>query len=735
MERLKPGSASDPLAVPYHAVGSEFRSSMILAVIAVLVSAVSLAEFYGGAEIVSWDMTFYWDVARRHFFEKGTYWWDACANGFSLPNNPLYGLFSITNWPMLIFPNFIAQRVEAVSFFAFFALTSWLWLRTMGFSRSAIFTTVLFFCASGLVTTLIWRNKPFLYPLVWLPAAGVCGHYAITSLGKMRGAFWGLLIGISAGAGFLAGDVLMPIFCLLVAMSTQWFAVANIRLKLQWSRLLSVYGAAAIGLFLTICFTWSDINGIQLVSMRRHGMPVDEVLSYSFHPIRILEFIYPFLGANESPEFIGQKYTSAYGGGTNWWYASVTFGIVGFLLSVAGLILAVKKKPFLGFLLSIGLLMFIAFGKWNPVVGYVVEHFSALRFIRYPAKVVMGAAVLMFPIVAFGTSEFLNWCHKNFTSDRANRIFYIVVAFGVLIPTLGHPPFKVIGIRTDTPPEILRGLEPTDTTDNRMLFIPPNRHAKITGENLLAFHFSSNYWGLKAWGCPEATMSYGQIIVPDAWYTSASREHWGISHVIIDSKIGFDLQEVLKKGDLHVAARDKNDDTILLTTNTPPKRFSLVSEWRLLHPPMDPFPMNLTAPNVYVVGDLFLDERGYVKEHQNSEFNHSLESVPLNSCEQSITGKFDSVNAVGEFSASSECPGLFLLNVRFAPGWHAEVNGIKTPIVHVNQSMIGIHVPAGKSELKLRNSPHFPSGFPETSLALQGVLALGLASLFLRKKK
>lgn len=51
------------------------------------------------------------------------------------------------------------------------------------------------------------------------------------------------------------------------------------------------------------------------------------------------------------------------------------------------------------------------------------------------------------------------------------------------------------------------------------------------------------------------------------------------------------------------------------------------------------------------------------------------------------------------FGVSTTLPGLLVLNDTWYPGWHAEVNGRRQPLVRVNSLFRGVFVPTGESEV------------------------------------
>ena len=82
------------------------------------------------------------------------------------------------------------------------------------------------------------------------------------------------------------------------------------------------------------------------------------------------------------------------------------------------------------------------------------------------------------------------------------------------------------------------------------------------------------------------------------------------------------------------------------------------------------------------------------------------------------------VNNVG-LAVSADRPALLVLSDHFNPAIRAMVNGQPTPIRRVNHLLIGVPVPAGKSEVRLAYVP------PKSGIrAVQAGLAICFAAAF-----
>jgi|GEM_PF-4600947 len=716
------------LAVSLH---KDFLGLALTVIAAVLVGSLPLAEFLFGREILSIDMTFYWDVARRSFFETGSYWWDQCNNGYSLAQNPLYGIFSILNWPFFIFENFTARRIEFLSFHMLFAFSSYLWLRSLKFESIATAIAILIFCGSSLTAELVWRNKPYLFPMIFVPVCGFFAGKSLTEQSFLRSPIWGFFAGVAAGAGFLAGDVLAPAYCALAAVATQWAIYHQTKTHKNAWLMCITYLAGVTGLLLTMSFTIQEILEVTKTSTRSGGLTPGETLTFSFHPIRILEFLYPFFGDSGHPGFTGGKYTSSMVPGV-WWYSRVTFGVVGCALSIAGLVFAAKSRPLRGFFLCIGFLVFVSFGMWNPIVEWFVVHSAALRMFRYPAKAILPAAVLMMPIVANAIGVFKLFLISRFRDKRmAGFAFFAIAAIGILNPALSSPLFEVSSIHPDNTPPLLRDLQPAPARDNRVIAYSGDiPSTKLSLEHIAVMESTPMYWRLNGVGCPEATISYSHLVGPFEGMGALSRERLGISH-ILTSKQYFELAQSksLAEG-LTISGRSGTDDVILLSANMPPNRFSVVSKWKMFSPPISYETQGMSSGNTYVSSDFFLDQSGTLQPGSNAEPSISEPGdVESEVCQQTVDGIYDSVVAAGSFKVNTKCPGLFVLNSRFTAGWRATVDGRPVRILRASMHMLGVEVPQGQSLIDIKYAPGFRPIWVKTSIFLQSALLMVLASL------
>ena len=83
-----------------------------------------------------------------------------------------------------------------------------------------------------------------------------------------------------------------------------------------------------------------------------------------------------------------------------------------------------------------------------------------------------------------------------------------------------------------------------------------------------------------------------------------------------------------------------------------------------------------------------------------------------------------------EASVDAAAPGLLVVSERYDPGWRAQLDGREVPVHRADAIVMGIAVPQGRHEVRLR---FVPAGFVLGSLcAVSTVLAL--AGLALRRR-
>lgn len=714
-------------------IRQDLRYLLLVVCIATIATISGLGRFFRGEEILSLDMTFYWDVVRRHFFSTWNLWWDQCGNGYALSQNPLYALYSILNWPYLVFSPGNAIRAEVLTFFIGMPILTFAWLRSLSIKPFASASASLLCSTSVMFLEMVWRNKPYLYPVLFIPLAGFAGVLFARSTSRRNFIFGNLLGSLAASSAFFAGDVLGPLYCLLAFICSYTHAVCSqsaIRFSLLNWRLLrgGVVGCILQSLFalLIVAFQIDDTLAVLKVSEREGALPASEALFNSFHPIRFLEFAYSFLGDHRDATFSGLKYTSHISGGPSFWFPTITFGVFPCIVFLLGLVAAIKKRdgnlPFVAVIFG---LAFFATGRWNPAVVFLFEHLSWLRFLRFPEKLMLPAVVLALPIVGAGT-EFTMTRMERIFRDRVSPSVIKVLMFFLLLgqQSLMQPRVSYAPINYIEPPEIITALQ-TLKPNGRYNFGTVKEISKISQHHLIMLGYNAIYWGVHNWTCPEATSSLEHYYLGNEYF-SLERERIGVNYLISSRQLYEQRRDINLVDRLKLAYQSTVDDLVILSDLEEVKLFGVFSDWNLWQPIITPGFHSLRNGMLWIYPKYFLDFQGRIRNFASTEAGaQKMEFLPDRSCTTTpklITGSLGSSGDSGSFEVESDCKALLVVNKRFTDGWSAKINGKPVPIFQVNSFMMGIPVEPGHSSILLKYKSRWGEFGPIIALLSQFVM-------------
>lgn len=709
------------------------------AFVCTLVGVIQLSEFLIGYEVDSLDMTFYWNLFRRHFFsDRLGLWFDGCGNGLSLLANPLYGLFYFVNGFYTWMSYDQGLRVTYLSHYALFGIGFALWGRQLKLSSASIVVTAVWFCASGIVLSMASRNAPNLFPMVWLPFVG---FFALKWFSSVRW-FDGFFTGVALGTGYLAGDLQVLAYGILMVLGS-WMFVAlsggSSRKRLFLSVPLILAGIAA-----TCGFSLFHAYEAMALSDRGIGLPAEQVLKFSFHPYRIVEFFWPyFFGQPDTPSFWGHAYTSSLIDAQHrWWYGSVYFGLMALPLLVIAAWLGWRERKWRGYGIAALLLAVWSTGIWNPVVKGLVDHVSLLRVVRYPAKALLPACILFFPLIAAATqylSARIAASPRVGSTNRKRWIYTALILATILPPLFQELPFKMLPPAIHQEPKLLSKIQPGAASPDRVItdiYASPNQHSVINGHLL---ERGPLFWDRKTFFCPDATITEAQRAVSlDDFSNKDARDNFGVSHIIAGPKLNPPLQTALQRGELTLAQTDPTDGTMLLQATPPPARLVLLAGWKtiMLDASQDVTKI-LEQPSfrphqAAINGQLIIDGNGDLTRDDDRVVNWTSNSQS-DSCSGTISGAFDSQVGAGQVKVEASCNTYLAINARFTPGWQASVDGHKTWIARLNELMIAIPVPKGNHDVRFEFRPRYYDGFVQVSILLQ--ILMFLFSLYHTSKK
>ncbi len=290
-----------------------------------------------------------------------------------------YGWFYPVNLVFLLFDFGLAHRLYILAHYPFAAATMYLFLRGRDLDRGPALLGGLAFALSGYMISQhsIVRMVP---GAAWAPLAFYCMDRALR--GRV---LWAALAGAVMAIQVIAGD---PLTALVTASV---FAILALGSSIQRGRL--VHGLSSVVLAGTSSLLLSAVQVIpttEILKMtpRTRGLSLGESSTFSFHPARLLEIIWPTpFGAYWPDASYWGYFTINYEtvGINHPWSLTLYLGLPLIILFVIGVLSSRHRwKWAVGALALVFLLL--ALGHHTPVYSWFHAVIPVFNWFRYPAK-------------------------------------------------------------------------------------------------------------------------------------------------------------------------------------------------------------------------------------------------------------------------------------------------------------------------------------------------------------
>ncbi len=328
----------------------------------------------------------YWEAAAGALREARLPLWNPdLFMGAPLLANSQVGFFYPLNWPVwLLFDTPTAAKASIILHVMIASFGTYLLgRRSLNLSKGGAILGAILFGLGGYLSAQVehinqaqgmaWMPWMLLVVSNWEPAVRDWGRLAGKAVGVAT--FFGLqLLAGHTQTTFITGVGLG----MWVAVEWGGAMVASRRLQGTGEERVSpirrtglILGALVLGVVLAVV-----LAGIQLLptleltglSRRQGGLPIDEALSFSLHPLLFARALLPTYGQIPYAEYIA--------------YVPV----IGLILAVVGIgYLRFNWRVWLPLSLVI-LGIFLAFGKYNPLVRDYVMHVPGFALFRAPAR-------------------------------------------------------------------------------------------------------------------------------------------------------------------------------------------------------------------------------------------------------------------------------------------------------------------------------------------------------------
>ncbi|MFO8056140.1 MAG: hypothetical protein R6V10_02440 [bacterium] len=347
-----------------------------------------------------------------------TAWCPELGTGFYRAADPTFALYSPRLALYLLIDSYNAQ-VATILVYAFLAgLAAYiLGLSVVRSWSCAVFLGVAWPLAGVMASEV--GNIPYFTSAAWYPLI-LAAFLSIRDV-KLRIPLTAICVSMVAVEGDLVGSgISLAVLGILALVSP---ASGN-----RKKDLLALFASAALVVGITAVI-WIPAASVLPESRRGAGLPLEEALIFSMHPLRLVNLF--------SPRFFGQMYENSIWmpeitnslRGQGLWFQTVYLGMLAPLLLVAALAKShYQRKLVLGLMAAAALLCLLAFGRFNPLVPYIMEQTPFLKVFRYPAKLFTWSAMLLLAAAAIGLREASSLLSEVKTRRKSALITSLILA-------------------------------------------------------------------------------------------------------------------------------------------------------------------------------------------------------------------------------------------------------------------------------------------------------------------
>jgi hypothetical protein len=222
---------------------------------------------------------------------------------------------------------------------------------------------------------------------------------------------------------------------------------------------LRAIGAAAVALTSAVALAAVALVPAVLLareSSRAGGIPAELASTWSMHPLRIIEWIWPnvFGDANQLTEHLARVAANSAGNVelSPYWALSLYISLPVLLLAAVGWARAHREIRQLG-IAAVGFVM-LALGRYTPIYGLYRAVFLPERVLRYPEKYIGGAILIACVVAGLGWTSLMRaplGRRGRIAASAATGIFALAVLCCALFAS------RIVGSFTDassglTPP-------------------------------------------------------------------------------------------------------------------------------------------------------------------------------------------------------------------------------------------------------------------------------------------
>lgn len=324
-------------------------------------------------------------------------WCDALGLGMPFLANPLHQVLYPPAWLFALLPMPAGLDLWLVLHLFAAGLGTAALSRRLGAGPLGAWLAGAILSTSGYATSMIVMGVPAT-ALAWTPwVAWASDRIGAARSGRAR-AREGLLLAALLAGQILAGDPGAIVTAGLVAVGVVVSRGGPGRL----GALAALAGAAVAAVLLAAVLVVPAL-GLLGESTRSGGLDAKEGLLWSMHPLRLFEWIFPHALGNPTEPVRHLSRVLADTGGDAGLEPSWALGVfLGAPVLLCAGVAAVRRRPLLGLLVTVAVLVVFALGEFTPVYPAYRALMLPERAIRYPERHLAGAIVLLAALAGVG---------------------------------------------------------------------------------------------------------------------------------------------------------------------------------------------------------------------------------------------------------------------------------------------------------------------------------------------
>lgn len=412
-----------------------FKNPLLLNFLPFIVLIIIIQVFF--YKVVFLEQNFYWRDLLSHSYPAKKIFVDSILSGSFPLWNPYISLgipyladlsnqaLYFSNLIFLLFPANIAINLTVLLHYLLCSIFTYLFAKNITKDTFIAIFAALAFTLSGYCLS-VSCNLEYLSPIAWLPAV-FWAYYKAVETDK---SIYLLLTGLFVSMLIFAGD---PMAFYYLSGFLLLRCLFEVRDKKTFKKHCCFF---LIAIILSVVLSAVQlIPSIELTafSIRSGGLDFREATTWSFNPMRLIEFLLPFYYGHNLPYptywgvFLQKHFFNIP------WAEGVYVGTIPLILALCSLYYSrTKEKIFWISVVVISLI--IAFGSYTPVYKLLFNTLPLLSSFRYPEKMILFTSFALCILAALSLKDLIN--NKPVILKRTEYfiiIFVVVTAFAVFM--------------------------------------------------------------------------------------------------------------------------------------------------------------------------------------------------------------------------------------------------------------------------------------------------------------